>query len=158
MEWWLSVGWFRSEPQLMEDYLSDEPDLPNRNWPDRILESADCWRASYKVVLAQLEKYPDWQVLTHEELSANPVSTFRTLFESLDLPWSDSVQNEIVRLTQQQGKTGVREGRVQDFHRDSADIFETRRDSIPKEKREKIFDIVENVALEFYTRESFAID
>ena len=76
MEWWLSVGWFRSEPQLMEDYLADEPDLPNRNWPDRILESADCWRASYKVVLAQREKYPDWQILTHEELSANPVSTF----------------------------------------------------------------------------------
>ena len=59
---------------------------------------------------------------------------------------------------QQQGKTGVRKGRVQDFRRDSADIFETRRDSIPRAKRKEIFDIVEDVASAFYTRESFAID
>jgi hypothetical protein len=45
-----------------------------------------------------------------------------------------------------------------DLSRNSADIFEMRRDSLSLAERQAIFKVVEDVALELYPRESFAID
>ena len=45
-----------------------------------------------------------------------------------------------------------------DLRRDSAQIFETRRDAIAPEQRRALFEIVKGVTLQRYSRESFAID
>jgi hypothetical protein len=44
-----------------------------------------------------------------------------------------------------------------DLRRDSAQIFETRRNAIAPEQRRALFEIVKDVALKLYSRESFAI-
>jgi hypothetical protein len=48
-------------------------------------------------------------------------------------------------------------GNVQDFQRDSASIFETRRDSVDPDTRQAIFDLTSDVALKVYDRSSFAL-
>ncbi len=55
------------------------------------------------------------------------------------------------------GKAEVKNNLVQDFKRDSAGIFELRKNSLTIEERRKIFDIVKDVALDFYPEESFSI-
>ncbi len=157
VEWWPGVREFAGQPDLIEDYFAEEPDFLTRTWGDPMLKSAAHWRATYKVLLAQAEKYSDWQVVTHETLSADPVPTFRKLYDALDLPWSGRVERKVRTLTEG-SSARARNGRVQDFRRSSADIFEMRRDAIPKEKRRAIFDVVRDVALQVYSRGSFAID
>lgn len=155
--WWPGVAQYAQHPDLIADYFADEPDFLHRAWDDPMLESAAHWRATYKMLLAQAAKYPDWEVVTHEELSANPIPVFKRLYEALALPWSEGVERKVRRLTE--GRTArARSGRVQDFRRNSADIFAMRRDAVPKERRRAIFEIVQDVALELYPRESFAID
>ncbi len=96
-------------------------------------------------------------MITHEQLSQQPISAFKQLYNDLDLPWSESVQNKILKQTQGNRSAEAKKGRVQDFKRNSAEIFKMRRDSLSLQERQSIFEIVKDVALQVYTEESFAI-
>lgn len=156
--WWPGVREFAAQPHLVEDYLQDDRVLLEKDWQDPMLKSAAHWYLTYKVLLAQAKKYPDWQVVTHEALSERPVPIFKQLYQDLDLPWSASIQQKIRSYTEGNKSAKARDGRVQDFQRNSADIFEMRRNSLSKDERQAIFDIVQDVALQVYSRDSFAID
>ncbi|MGK7895410.1 MAG: hypothetical protein AB4372_17775 [Xenococcus sp. (in: cyanobacteria)] len=157
VNWYPNPQEIGNQPCIIEDYFNDEPDFFNKQWSDSLLAAAAHWRAAYKVMLAQANKYPDWQVITHEELSQNPVSTFCNLYENLDLPWSKQIEHKIIKLTQTNSSTQARKGRVQDFYRNSADIFENRRNSLTTKERRAIFEVVEDIALKIYSKESFAL-
>jgi hypothetical protein len=154
--WWPELKDFREDVRLREDYFNGEDEFFDKTWESRLLESMGHWRASYKILLDQAERH-DWCVVVHEELSANPVVEFKRIFERVGLPFSDAVERKVIALTSE-GSTSARKGRVQDFKRDSARIFEHRRDSIPAEQRAQIFDVVADIALRLYSRESFALD
>ncbi|PSO53971.1 MAG: hypothetical protein BRC37_13340 [Cyanobacteria bacterium QH_3_48_40] len=157
VNWWPHPRELAHE-QLIKDYFCDEADFMDRSWSTPMLASAAYWRAVHKVLLAQADNYPKWQVVTHEQLCQNPVSTFQHLYEVLGLPWSESVKRRILKLTQGSHSTEARKGVVQDFQRNSANLFEMRRDSLSLEERRAIFEVVEDVALKIYPKESFAID
>jgi hypothetical protein len=158
------LGWFpelydfQLQPDLIEDFLQEENDIFDRTWANRLLEAMAHWRLLHRVLLEQASRHGGWIVITHEELSAEPVTVFRRLYRDLDLPWSASVAAKIKSLTQQNGKVHAQNGRVQDFQRDSARIFEARRDAIPVDLRRKIFEITADVACDLYSRKSFALD
>ncbi len=158
VNWYPNPHEIGDRPELIADYFQDEPDFFKKQWPDRLLAAAAHWRVAYKVMLAQASKYPNWQVITHEELSQNPVPIFRNLYERLELPWSDKIEQKIIKLTQTNTSTQARKGRVQDFYRNSADIFKNRRNSLTKAERRAIFEVVEDVALQIYTKETFALE
>ena len=158
MEWWPEMKDFRGDPELERTYFANEQDFLRRSWPSRFHESMGHWRAAYKILLAQADEYPDWIVVTHEDLCARPVSTFRELYERLELPWSSSVDSTIRDLTDDSNTADASRGQPMDLNRSSANIFELRRDSLTVDERKDIFDIVKDVALKVYSRESFAID
>jgi hypothetical protein len=158
------LGWFPEtydftlQPDLVADYLTEDTEYLKRTWPNRLLESMAHWRLLHRVLLTQAEQHQNWIVITHEELSAQPLTVFRRLYRELDLPWSASIERKIRSLTQGNGKATAKNGRVQDFKRDSARIFEARRDAIPVETRRAIYDITADVARPLYSYESFGLD
>lgn len=156
--WYPEVKDFARQPQLVEDYFADDTEFLYRNWPSRFLESMGHWRATYKVLLTQAERYPTWEVVTHEALSQNPLTEFKRLYDELDLPWSGRVARKVHRLTGADNAAEAGGGQAMDLQRNSARIFEMRRDSIPPEERQAIFEVVKDVALQVYSKESFAID
>jgi hypothetical protein len=158
VNWWPGMFKLDDQPHLIEDYFLDDADFVTRDWSNPVLGAAAFWRAIHKVLLAQAGKYPNWEVVTHEQMSRDPVSTFRYLYQVLELPWRSSVERRILELTQGNRSAEARPGAVQDFRRNSAAIFEMRRNSLTLEERKEIFEIVEDVALQVYSRESFAID
>ncbi|GAB4523081.1 MAG: hypothetical protein Tsb0014_00290 [Pleurocapsa sp.] len=157
VNWWPDLSTLAVQPELVRDYFTDEVDFLNQNFDNCILEAAAVWRAMYKVLLSQANKYSDWQIITHEELCTSPVTVFKEIYHRCELPWSKSIENKIIRLTQSKS-TEAKKGLVQDFNRNSADIFKMRRDSLSLKERRQIFDIVQDVALQIYPRESFDIN
>lgn len=158
VNFWPNPKKLNDQIYLIEDYFAKEKDFICQDWSNPVLAAAAFWRIIYKVLLTQADKYPDWQVITHEQLSQEPVSTFKKLYDVLNLPWSKSIEKKIIRQTQGNSSAEAKQGTVQDFKRNSADIFQLRRDSLSLDERKAIFDIVQDVALKVYTRESFAID
>jgi hypothetical protein len=158
LDWVPNLARFHNKPHLIEDYFGDETDLLTKNWSSSIQKAAVHWKAGYKVMLQQASKYPDWHIVTHEELSEQPVAVFHSLYEKLNLPWSESVKDKIIKLTEGNRSARARKGRIQDFKRNSADIFSMYRQSLSSVERQEIFDIVKDVALQVYTKSSFALD
>lgn len=157
VDWWPSLSSMNDQPELVEDFFSEDKDFIYQDFSDPVRSAAAYWRAINKVFLSQINKYPNWHLITHEKLSEEPVLTFKNLYKDLNLPWSQSVYQKIIESTH--GKsTQARRGLVQDFNRNSADIFKARRESLTLEERKAIFEMTEDVALQIYSRESFDID
>ena len=158
VNWPIKHNWILNQTALVDDYFANDLKFVDREYEEPILAAAAYWRALHKVLLSQLERYPDWQMITHEELCREPISVFKKLYQALNLPWSNSIQQKIIKLTQGSTSAEAKKGTVHDFNRNSAEIFKMRRDSISKEHRQAVFEIVKDVALDLYPQESFAID
>lgn len=158
VNWWPNTKNINDRFHLSQKYFAEEPDFLDRKYDSRVKAAAAYWRAIYKVLLAQANNYPDWQVFTHEELSQSPIPIFKNLYTQLELPWSESIKEKIFKLTSNNSSAKARKGRVQDFKRNSADIFQTCIDSTSLKERKEIFEIVQDVALQVYDRKTFAID
>ena len=159
LDWHPTLRWFATQPALIADYFAapEERAFLERTWKDPIEAAAAHWRAVHRVLLQQAEQQGGWHILTHEALSAEPVATFQGLFTDLGLPWSSRVERKVLSLTSAD-HAGARKGRVQDFHRDSAALFDLRRSQLSLDERRRIFDITADVALQLYDRDSFALD
>ena len=157
VKWYPELQEFRDQPDLIRDHFAGEDEFFARTWPTRLHEAMAHWRATYTFLLNEAERYGDWPIVVHETLSANPVEEFSRLYERLGLQWTSSVERKVERLTSSSSPS-ERSGRVQDFKRDSASIFEHRRAMVPQEVRGEIFEVVKDVALRLYDRDSFAID
>ncbi|NNF58311.1 MAG: hypothetical protein HKN04_08715 [Rhodothermaceae bacterium] len=157
--WHPTLRWFARQPALVEDHFAeqDEQAFLERAWDDPIDAAAAHWRTVYRVLLRQAQAQEGWHFVTHEALSAEPVLTFQYLYEALELPWSSRVEHRIETLTTGD-RAAARKGRVQDFHRDSAALFDFRRSQITLDERRRIFDLTADVALQFYDRDSFALE
>jgi hypothetical protein len=158
MGWYPEMKDFTAEPHLVQEHFADEQAFLQRDWPSRLMEAMGHWRATYKVLLKEAERAGDWQVVTHEDLCDAPVATFQGLYEVLDLPWSARVRKKVQDLTGSRSSAEARGNQAMDLSRNSSALFALRRDSVPMEQRREIFDIVQDVALQVYSRESFAID
>ena len=156
--WWPDVRKILDgQPELVADHLNGSLDSWFNKDSDELQNAAAHWRLLTQVVVNQAKKYDGWELIKLEDVSNNPVDEFKALYGRLGLPWSESVKKKIINTTQVKGKAEVKNNLVQDFKRDSAKIFELRRNSLSPEERRKIFDIVKDVALDFYSEESFSL-
>jgi hypothetical protein len=155
--WWPEMHDFTDQPDLVEDYFADEAAFLERRWPSPLLEAMAHWRATHKVLLAQARAHPDWIVLTHEALSRKPVPVLRRLYADLGLPWSPGVERKVRAMTGGRNTAEASGNQAMDLNRDAASIFEMRRDAVAPADRRAIFEVVQDVALELYSEDSFAL-
>jgi hypothetical protein len=153
----LNLEHLLQQPELVEDYFADEYDFLKQERTDLLERAAALWRALNKVLLLQASYNPGWIIITHEALSQAPLETFQDLFGKCGLPWSNSIQKMILKTTNAKNSTEVSGGRVQQFSRNSADIFQLRREMLSAEQRRRIFEITSDVALKVYSEESFGL-
>ncbi|UCC83691.1 MAG: sulfotransferase [Gemmatimonadota bacterium] len=156
--WSIDISAISDQPELVEDYFESEEDLLWAPGDDPLEAAARLWRALNKVLLAQADQHPEWPVLTHEEVSARPVEVFRDLYKHFDLKWSPRIEGLIRRRTGPKNKAEVAAGRVQDFRRDSAQLFAIRSRMLSSEQRRRVFELTSDVAKKLYSEESFGLE
>lgn len=155
--WFPDMTYFKNEPDLVADYFQGDTAFIHRSWESPLLEAMAHWRATYKVLLAQGQQYPDWQFVRLEDLSENPIQVSQRIYRNLGLPWSHRIESRIRNLTKPKNSTEASNNQAMDLKRNSRAIFARRRDSIEQADRHRIFHIVEDVARKLYSEESFAL-
>lgn len=53
------------------------------------------WNCIYHTARRYEQDHPDWLFVRHEDLSANPIARFESIFEHFGLPFSDRVRRQI---------------------------------------------------------------
>ena len=100
--WTHPFSHFLDQPALMEDHLrgfQDEIEAFAREEHDILDQAALLWRLIHKTIAEYRERHPDWLFVRHEDLSREPIEGFGTLFEALDLSYTEEVQEAILRST-----------------------------------------------------------
>lgn len=144
-----------SQEELMTDHFAGDDCLLGTAGASSIARAATMWRALNKVLTDQIRQHPEWIVITHEAFCRSPLETIRDLFARLDLPWSRKVEKLVTMRTSSANKPEAGLGKVQDFSRDSAKIFEARKKMLTLEQKELIYTITKDVALQYYPESTF---
>lgn len=156
LQWHPSLHWMAEQDAFREDFFGEDPSFLDQHLDDIVVAAAFHWRAVYKVLLEQAASF-GFVVVTLEALSAEPEAEFQALYRTLGLPWSLGVAQYVRKLTMNAGAGEVRNGKVQDFRRDSAAIFALRRSQLSETDRQVVFDITQDVACRLYSTASFGL-
>jgi hypothetical protein len=75
--------------------------------PDPIDEAILMWNVIHHVIAGFRDRRPDWSYERHEDLSEDPVKSFRRLYERLGLVWDRVAEAAVVRSTTGRGEVPI---------------------------------------------------
>jgi hypothetical protein len=135
--WTHPFSHFLNQPALIEDHLApfrEEIEAFARDEHDILDQAALLWRLVHHTIADYRTRHPDWTVVRHEDLSRNPLESFGAIFEALDLPYTEEVQEAILQSTNQSNPVDRDERGRRFLTRDSrANIDNWRRRLTPAE-------------------------
>lgn len=91
-----------AQPLLMRDWLEpfrDEMEQAVENSGDVVGQGSLLWRLICYATRRSQERYSNFRVVRHEDLSLQPVMGFEKLYSQLELPFTGSVKAAILRAT-----------------------------------------------------------
>lgn len=98
--WTHPFSHFLNQPALIEDYLSpfeEEIEAFSREEHDILDQAALLWRLVHHTIAEYRTRHAEWLVVRHEDLSREPIDRFGTLFDALDLSYTEKVREAIVQ-------------------------------------------------------------
>jgi hypothetical protein len=103
-DWYFDFSHFLNQPLLMRDYLSkfeSEISRCSQENCDIVEQGILLWKIFYSTVLEYQNKHKNWIFIKHEDISANPVVEFETLFDKLNLEFLESIKQQITEYSSQ---------------------------------------------------------
>jgi hypothetical protein len=109
-----------NQPLLMRDHL--EPyrrEMESISSDDVIGQAALLWKLIYRSVHATRESNPDFIIVRHEDLSRDPISGYRQLYQSLALEFTPRVEKFILNSSSSENPKELSRKKVHEFKLDS---------------------------------------
>jgi hypothetical protein len=101
--WYFDFNNFLNQKELMSSYLYGfESEISDyaANPPDLVSQGILLWNCIYSAVRIYRDKYRDqWQFISYEELSAEPLKLYEMIFNKLNLEFTSHVKNMIIEST-----------------------------------------------------------
>ncbi|MFC2165103.1 sulfotransferase [Acidobacteriota bacterium] len=105
LNWSHPFSHFLEQPLLMRDHLYPFEDQI-RDFADKEYDIVDqsilLWKITHSLVRKFQMKHEDWYFIRHEDLSHDPLSGFRAIFEWLGLDYTERIQKMIREFSDQQ--------------------------------------------------------
>jgi hypothetical protein len=158
--WRISFHSFSRQPRLIEDRLAPYADAiaaALATPPDAIATYTLLWMLLHHQIDLLREEHPDWIFVRHEDLSREPATEFRVLFDKLGLEFSDGVRASLERFTTDQSPLGKLTlfGNKRRTMRDSRDSMHAFRRRLSAAEIERIRRIAEPLWPRFYGPEDW---
>jgi hypothetical protein len=80
----------------------------SKNKHDIIDQGILLWNVFHTVIKDYEEKYPDWIFVKHEELSLNPLESFRSIYKRLGIDFTTGIEDKISGYTQSKEETKLK--------------------------------------------------
>lgn len=144
---------FSNQPALIEEHLEPfrkEIDEFASEEHDILDQAALLWRLVHHTIAGYRSRHPDWLIVRHEDLSRDPIEGFGSLFEALDLPYTESVQQTIRRSTSRSNPVDRDQNRHLFHTRDSRANVDNWRRRLSAAEVERIRTRVADVSPLFY--------
>ena len=118
---------------------------------DIVMQGSLLWRIIYQVVGGLKERYPQFIVIRHEDLSVDPLAGYRELYASLGLDFSPQVQQAILNSSNPENPGEVSRRAVHSVRLDSRANLANWKRRLTVEEIERIRYLTADVAGQYYT-------
>ncbi len=140
------------QPLLMRDHLEqDRADMESMPADDIIGQASLLWRMIYRVVHRIVELNPVFKVVRHEDLSLDPVSGFRSLYQSLSLDFTPHAEKSIRTSSSSENPTELSKNKTHSVKLDSRASMDNWKKRLTTEEINRIRSLTENVAHLIYS-------
>lgn len=150
--WQFDFNNFLAQKELMKVFLS--------SYETRIQELADSkhdiidqgillWLCIHEVIRQYQEKWKDWKFLRHEDLSINPLDSFKEIYYWLDLEFKKQVEEKILQSTGTHNP--VEQNQNNQFIRDSKKNITNWKTRLTEEEISRIYSATKKLSSLFYS-------
>ncbi len=147
---------FLEQPLLMRDLLHPfEAEIRRaaEGSPDILDEAILLWKLIYYAVLRFQERYPEWIYVRHEDLSREPETEFRRLFQRLGLPYTRRARQGVASTSSPANPQ--RGGAGHSVYRDSRSVIWNWKKSLSAAEVARIREATARLAEAFYAPEDW---
>jgi hypothetical protein len=118
--WTFQLEDLLAQPLLMRDGLEPfRTQMETISPEDRIGRASLLWKMIYQMVDEYHRRYPQLEIVCHEELSQDPVSGFRSIYSDLDLDFTSGAQMAILNSSSDDNPVEVSPTAVHSIRLDS---------------------------------------
>jgi len=107
------------------------------------------WNIYHHLIFEWGNKHKDWTIVSHEQLSANPVNEFKQLYNKLNLEYNEKVEDSIIEYTKSSNET-LPGNQVQQLKRNSISVTEIWKHNLGQGMIDEILKKTENNFNRFY--------
>jgi hypothetical protein len=149
-----------NQPMLMRDHLEkDRADMESMQTDDIVGQSALLWRMIYRSVHTTLRQaqggalslFPDFKIVRHEDLSLDPVTGYKSLYESLGLTFDEKVRDTILNSSSSENPTELSKKKVHSVKLDSRANMDNWKKRLTSDEIIRIRKMTEDVSHLFYS-------
>jgi Sulfotransferase domain len=153
LDWSFDFTHLLRQPALVRDWLTpfaaemEAALAPSKDLVDRV---ALLWRIIYHIVAEYRERFPEFHVVRHEDLSRNPLAEYRRLYDVLSLPFTTEAADAVDASS---GAENPKETRVENPHEtriDSRANLENWRGRLDADEITRIRLVTEETAILYY--------
>lgn len=139
------------QPLLMRDHLDlYREEMQSIKSDDVIGQSALLWKMIYHSVHASRELNPDFIIVRHEDLSRDPVSGYRDLYQLLDLEFTTRVEKTILNSSSSENPAELSRKKVHGFKLDSRANIDIWKKRLSVEEIDRIRKMTEETSALYY--------
>ncbi|NES18731.1 MAG: sulfotransferase [Symploca sp. SIO3E6] len=114
------------------------------------------WKIVHHLIIKYQEKYQNWLFIRHEDLSLEPVTMFQTLYEKLDLDFSESILKQINQYSGSENPLETYQSKAEllakdSIKRDSRANIKNWQNRLSQSEIEQIRNKVEDISKVFYS-------
>ena len=140
----------------MRDHLeADRADMESIQADDVVGQSALLWRIIYRSIHTARSLFPDFKIVRHEDLSLDPVTGYKSLYESLGLPFDEKVREAILNSSSSENPTELSRKKIYSVKLDSRANMDNWKKRLTSEEISRIRKMTENVSHLFYSDEEW---
>jgi hypothetical protein len=150
--WHMNPEDFLKQKTLIDDYL-DSIDSDIFNFDSKIEKIINEWKVVYSVLLDYILKSDNFIPVRHMDICYEPLNIFRDLFQSLNLEFTEKIENEIISMTSNQNNTDTE--KKHDFNRNSKGIPDIWKKKLSKNEKFIIKEKTEELSKEYFDNKTW---
>ena len=141
-----------SQPLFMRDHLeADRAAMEAMDKNDIVSQAALLWKFIYRFVHQTRSRFPEFNILRHEDLSRNPVTGFQALYKSLGLEFTERARYAIENSSSSENPAKLARNKTHSVKLDSRASLDNWKKILSPEEISRIRRITEGVSESFYS-------
>lgn len=115
------------------------------------------WVYIYENLNAYFKKYDDWLMVLHEDISINPIPSFKKIFKWAEIEFTKRIERKITALTNANNPVLARKNKMHDLSRNSASLADYWKKTVSPKDISVLKEITEPTSSQFYDATSWKI-